>query len=107
MKLFRKSLQYLTPFKGNVILIFIFNIFYSIFSVFSLSMVIPFLSVIFGEAAAVEVKPEFAFSSESIYNTFNYYIGIAINQYDRSSGGEATRPIVVPRQSWSGHRFWS
>ena len=84
MKLFRKSLQYLIPFKGNVILIFIFNIFYSIFSVFSLSMVIPFLSVIFGETAAVEVKPEFTFSSESIYNTFNYYIGIAINQYGAS-----------------------
>ena len=84
MKLFRRSLQYLAPFKKNVALIFIFNIFYSIFAIFSFTMVIPFLSVLFGQSTVIELKPEFTFSSESIYNTFYYYIGIVVKQYGAS-----------------------
>jgi subfamily B ATP-binding cassette protein MsbA len=44
-------------------------------------MVIPFLSVLFGQTAVIEIKPEFTFSSESIKHTFDYYIGIILKQY--------------------------
>ncbi len=84
MKLFRRSLQYLAPFKGNVVLIFIFNIFYSIFSVFSLTMVIPFLSMLFGQTEMITAKPELALSTKSVFATFYYYIGLVLNEYGAS-----------------------
>lgn len=78
MNLIKRTIRYLSPFKGNIILIFLFNLLYSLFSLFSLTMVIPFLSVLFGESERITVKPELAFNSESIINTFYYYMGNVI-----------------------------
>ena len=39
MKLFPRLIRYIFPYKKNILLIFLFNLLYSFFSVFSLSMV--------------------------------------------------------------------
>ena len=51
------------------------NVFYSVFHVFSLALIIPFLSVLFQQVEPVFVKPEFAFSVNAINDTFNFYLG--------------------------------
>lgn len=81
MKQFKRLLHYLVPYKKNIVLIFLFNLCYAIFSVFSLSMVAPFLSVLFGDAAGVTVRPEFSLSVRGILDTFYYYMGQIITDY--------------------------
>jgi subfamily B ATP-binding cassette protein MsbA len=57
------------------------NIFYSIFSVFSLTLVVPFLSVLFQQIEPVANKPEFSFSVATIKDTFFFYLGQMISNY--------------------------
>lgn len=81
MKLFRRLIRYIFPYKKNILLIFLFNLIYSFFSVFSLSMVAPFLSVLFGSGESVTVRPAFDGSVTAIINTFYYYMGLIIHNY--------------------------
>lgn len=81
MKQFRRILRYLIPFKANIVLIFVFNLCYAVFSVFSLSMVAPFLSVLFGNGTAVTERPELTLNASSILDTFYYYMGIIIRDH--------------------------
>ena len=81
MKQFRRVLTYLRDFKINIILIFFFNLCYAVFSVFSLSMVAPFLSVLFGNGTMVTERPELSLNANDILNTFYYYMGIIIHDY--------------------------
>ena len=81
MKQFRRVLTYLRDFKINIVLIFVFNLCYAVFSVFSLSMVAPFLSVLFGNGAMVTERPDFSLNANDILNTFYYYMGIIIHDY--------------------------
>lgn len=81
MKQFKRLLHYLIPYKKNIVLIFLFNLCYAVFSVFSLSMVAPFLSVLFGDATGVTVRPEFSLSVRGILDTFYYYMGQIITDY--------------------------
>lgn len=78
MKVFNRLFKHVLPYKLTIGIILIFNLLYSIFSVFSLSMVVPFLSVLFGQTEAVTVKPEFSFSVDCIIDTFYYYMGVII-----------------------------
>lgn len=81
MKQFRRVLTYLRDFKINIVLIFFFNLCYAVFSVFSLSMVAPFLSVLFGNGTMVTERPELLLNANDILNTFYYYMGIIIHDY--------------------------
>ncbi|MBP1673592.1 MAG: multidrug transporter ATPase/permease [Bacteroidetes bacterium] len=80
MKLFLRLIRYIFPFKKNIFLILLFNLLYSIFSIFSLTLVAPFLSVLFGQVEKVVNKPEFSFSVSTIIDTFYYYMGQIIDQ---------------------------
>ena len=44
-------------------------------------MVVPFLSVLFGQTEAVTVKPAFEISSDYIINTFYYYMNLIIESH--------------------------
>jgi subfamily B ATP-binding cassette protein MsbA len=51
------------------------NIFYSVFSVFSYALIVPFLSVLFQQVSPIEVKPEFTFSASVMIDSFYFYLG--------------------------------
>ena len=51
------------------------NLIYSVLHVFSLALIIPFLSVIFQQVEPVLEKPELAFSINAINDTFTFYLG--------------------------------
>ena len=81
MKLFFRLFRHVFPYKLDIVFILIFNFLYSIFSIFSLSMVVPFLSVLFGQTETVTVKPAFEFSADYIINTFYYYMSLIITAH--------------------------
>lgn len=81
MKLFKRLIRYVFPYWKNIIFIFLFNLIYSVFSVFSLSMVAPFLSVLFGDAESVTTRPAFDGSVQSILDTFYFYMGRISHHY--------------------------
>ncbi|MCF0210913.1 MAG: ABC transporter ATP-binding protein, partial [Bacteroidales bacterium] len=74
MKNIFKILAYMGNYKRYVALNVIFNILYIIFSLFSIVMIIPFVSVLFGIIEAPEQLPEFALNKDSIIDTFSYYL---------------------------------
>ncbi|MDX9891620.1 MAG: ABC transporter ATP-binding protein [Bacteroidales bacterium] len=80
MKLFLRLIQYIFPYKKNIFLIIVCNLLYSVFSIFSLSLVAPFLSVLFAQVETVSVQPPFSLSVSAIVDTFYYYMGVVINK---------------------------
>ncbi len=85
MKLLKRLLRYLTAYKGNIMLVVLVNFLYAVFSVFTLSMVVPFLTVLFGQVAPVTVRPSFSLSADYALNIFYYYMGLVIANYGRVS----------------------
>lgn len=57
----------------DIVLYFIFNLLSVIFSLVSLAMLIPFLSLIFGKTKLAYNRPPFDLSPDGLIATFNYY----------------------------------
>jgi ABC-type multidrug transport system, ATPase and permease components len=81
MKKFGKILRYLIPYKWTVASIIGFNILGAIFSLFTLTMVIPFLNVLFNQIPAVTDLVPLNFSYDSISHNFNYYVSSIKMEY--------------------------
>jgi len=74
MKDFRKLFTLLKPYNFKLVLVSFFNIFSVLFSVFSIAMLAPFLSLIFNKIPLVLDKPEFIFSAEGMIAYSQYLI---------------------------------
>ena len=75
---FNRVLGYVKPYWGSVTLNITFNILATIFSLFSFSMIVPFLNLLFNPDNLITVKPEFSLSSDVLLETMNYYISAII-----------------------------
>ena len=75
---FSRVLGYVSPYWGSVTMNIVFNILATIFSLFSFSMIVPFLNLLFNPDNLVVVKPEFSLSSDVLLETMNYYISAII-----------------------------
>lgn len=64
----------LRNYKGQVMTVILFNILSVIFSLFSLTMVVPLLGVLFGIQPIVTVKPDFSFSPNALIDLFYYEV---------------------------------
>jgi subfamily B ATP-binding cassette protein MsbA len=64
----------LRNYKGQVVTVILFNILSVIFSLFSLTMVVPLLGVLFGIQPIVMVKPDFSFNPNAIIDRFYYEV---------------------------------
>lgn len=85
MKLFLRLLRYVFPYKKNIVLIIFSNVLYSLFSVFSLTLIVPFLSVLFNQIEPISTIPELKLSMDSIINTYYYYMGRLVIQSGKES----------------------
>ena len=85
MKLLRRLLGYLSPYKSNIAIAIVTNLLYALFSIFTLSMIVPFLSVLFGQVQQVSVRPEFSLSSRFVIDTFYYYMGVVVEHFGQQS----------------------
>jgi subfamily B ATP-binding cassette protein MsbA len=83
MKKMSKILRYVIPYWTYAILNIVFNILSALFSLVSLTMIVPFLQLLFGTTKLVTVKPEFSFSSDSLVNNFYYYVSSIITNYGK------------------------
>lgn len=85
MKGFGKILKYVFPkYTGNVSLYFVSNLFSVVFGLFTILMILPFLSVLFDNQAIVLQKPDFALNKEAITQMFNYYLSLIIEKHSQS-----------------------
>lgn len=82
---FKRLLGYLKPYWFQVVLNFIFNLISIVFSLFSFSMFVPFLNLLFGTEELVTVKPAFSFSVDGMLNYLDYYISQIIINHGTSS----------------------
>ena len=81
MKNFLKIIQYLIPYKGKVALNVFFNLMSVVFSLFSITMAIPFLGILFQIQEMVYEKVPFSLSLSSFMHNFNYYISRLIENH--------------------------
>jgi len=95
MKSFSIILNYLRNQKGKIFLYFIFNLLSVLFSVVSLTMLVPFLQLLFGKEKRVEAMPHLSFSASSVLDSIKYLLGLLIEQRGPSYALAAICLIII------------
>ena len=80
-KNFRRVIRYIKPYRLGIVKVFVCNTLYAFFSLFTLGMIVPFISILFGLIKPVTTLPEFSLSIMAIVNTLLYYITYFNTQY--------------------------
>ncbi len=81
----KRLMRYLLSYKLNIVLVIFAHLLYAVFSIFTLSMIVPFLSVLFEQVQQVSTRPEFSFTSHYVIDTFYYYMGVVIARFGKVS----------------------
>jgi ATP-binding cassette, subfamily B, bacterial MsbA len=74
MKKFYKIFRFIFPYKWKAAASIFSNLLSAFFGLFSLTMIIPFLGILFGTIPLVEESPDFALSATALKNIFYYNI---------------------------------
>lgn len=85
MELLKRLLRYLRNYKLNIVLVALAHLLYAVFSIFTLSLIVPFLSVLFEQVQHVATRPEFSFTSRYVIDTFYYFMGVVIARFGKVS----------------------
>ena len=80
MRKYFKILKLVKPYWRFASLNIMFNILSVVFSLVSLTMIVPFLGLLFGTVELVKVAPPLAFNTHTILQNFYYYISIIITE---------------------------
>src|SRR5690554_2247863 len=85
MKSFMQILRLLKDYKPQIAANVFFNILSTIFSIFSLSAVAPFLTILFapGEIELPATAPEFSLSSSEFLGHINYQFALFLDTYGK------------------------
>jgi subfamily B ATP-binding cassette protein MsbA len=73
VKNYFRLLSLIKPYKGRAIASIAFNILTVVFSLFSLTMIVPFLNVLFSQDRSYKLEP-WSGSVKVLLNNFNYYL---------------------------------
>jgi subfamily B ATP-binding cassette protein MsbA len=84
MRKFYKVFKFVFPYKWKAVASISCNIFSAFFGLFTITMILPFLQILFGLITLVEVKPEFVFSIKGISEYFYYFISNLIINHGKS-----------------------
>ncbi|MDP4267518.1 MAG: ABC transporter ATP-binding protein [Bacteroidota bacterium] len=84
MKHFLRLIKSIKQYWGYVLLNFIFNVLSIAFSLVSMSMVAPFLGLLFGKIALTNTAPPLTFNANSIIQNFYYIISKIIKTYGQA-----------------------
>ncbi|MCK4464603.1 MAG: ATP-binding cassette domain-containing protein [Bacteroidales bacterium] len=85
MKQFIKIVKLLKPYLGYCSLNVLFNVLSAVFALFSFTMVIPFLGILFESQPYVTEPVPFKLSAEGIEQNFGYYITLIIENYGKTN----------------------
>jgi subfamily B ATP-binding cassette protein MsbA len=81
MKRFSTILKYLSDQKGYMALYFLYNLLSILFSLVSLTMLVPFLQLLFGNEKTKIQAPHLTFSASSLLDYIKYNLGVLIERY--------------------------
>lgn len=95
MESFKKVLIYIIPYKGRLVLNILFNLLSVIFGLFSLNMLIPFVSILFNTHEDVYDLEPLRLNFQAIINNFYYYLNLLITTYGERAALVAISIIVV------------
>lgn len=95
MKELGAFIKYFKNYKAYLGLNIIFNIFYVFFSVFSLTVVMPFLDIIFHPDKGVTSLPQFAFTIDVLKDYLNYIVTYQIQKYESKEAGLIFLAILI------------
>jgi ATP-binding cassette, subfamily B, bacterial MsbA len=90
MEKYRRIVKYILPYWPEVSFNVFFNFLSVIFSVFTVTMAIPFLGILFENQPLVTERIPFALTAESIQNNFYYVISVMLINY-----GEVQALILI------------
>lgn len=82
---FRRILHYVKPYWFSVLMNIVFNVLAILFSLFSFSMIVPFLNLLFNPDNLITVKPEFALDTDSLLELLDYYVSFIIIEKGQSA----------------------
>ncbi len=85
MKQFIKIVKLLKHYLGYCSLNVLFNVLSAVFALFSFTMVIPFLGILFESQPYVTEPVPFKLSAEGIEQNFGYYITLIIENYGKTN----------------------
>ena len=80
MKNYFRLIRYIRPYKSRAITSVVFNLLTVVFSLFSLTMIVPFLNVLFSQERNYVLKP-WSGSVKVLLNNFNYYLSDFVVQH--------------------------
>jgi subfamily B ATP-binding cassette protein MsbA len=95
MKGFFKLISYAAPYKAYAFLNVLFNLLSIVFGLFSISLLMPFLHILFNPKDLLLVKPDFSFNFNVLYDTLKYYISQIIVNHGEESGLMFVSVLVV------------
>ena len=75
---FRRILHYVKPYWFSIMMNIVFNILAIVFSLFSFSMIVPFLNLLFNPDNLTTVRPEFALDTDTLLAMLDYYVSYII-----------------------------
>jgi ATP-binding cassette, subfamily B, bacterial MsbA len=73
LKNYLRLLRYILPYRGRAIASVAFNLLTVVFSLFSLTMIVPFLNVLFSQERSYSLLP-WSLSVKVLLNNFNYFL---------------------------------
>lgn len=91
----RKYMGFFNPYWGKMSLSILSTTLGTLFSLFSFTMAIPFLGILFGTQPMVTELMPFAFSKEVLFNNFNYYLTQIITNNGQSYALGMVSTLVV------------
>ena len=85
MEYLGRILKYLKNYKLQIALILFVQLLYAFFSIFTLTLLVPFLQVLFHQVEPVTVRPAFALSPQYLIDTFYYLMTVVIERHGQAS----------------------
>lgn len=85
MEYLGRIFKYLKNYKLQIALILVVQLLYAFFSIFTLTLLVPFLQVLFHQVDAVTARPEFSFSPQYLIDTFYYLMNTVIERHGQAS----------------------
>ena len=85
MEYLSRIFKYLKNYKLQIALILFVQLLYAFFSIFTLTLLVPFLQVLFHQVDSVTVRPEFSFSPQYFIDTFYYLMNSVIEHHGQAS----------------------
>ncbi len=85
MEYLGRILKYLKNYKLQIALILFVQLLYAVFTIFTLTLLVPFLQVLFHQVEPVTTRPEAAFSAQYLIDTFYYLMNTVVEHHGQNA----------------------